>query len=261
MTTTRTGIATRMALRDQLRRPLVIILLVLVPAYVVIRSVAVTEPEPRRIELPAGVWITTTMRDLHGPEMAKMSVAFVAALVGVFVMQSALQADRRLVIAGYRRRQVLAGRGIVILAAVGIVTGVAAIVTGVAVPVVSWPPVIAALLLTGLTYAAIGAIAGAVLDRLAATYCILFLALTDFGVVQTPMFHPKPTSWAPLLPGYGATRVMLDGTYASAFRAWPELGIALGWTAAAGGVAYLILRRALPATPTSTHIPPGGIVG
>ena len=34
--------------------------------------------------------------------MAKISIAFVAALVGVFVMQSALQGDRRLVVAGFR---------------------------------------------------------------------------------------------------------------------------------------------------------------
>ncbi len=68
---TATATATAMAFRDQLRRPLVPILLVVVPAFIVIWSVAITQPESRRIELAGGVWVTTTMKALHGPEMAK----------------------------------------------------------------------------------------------------------------------------------------------------------------------------------------------
>jgi hypothetical protein len=64
----------------------------------------------------------------------------------------------------------------------------------------SWPPVIGALVLTGLIYAAIGALAGALLDKLPATYLILFLAMTDFGVVQSPMFHPRPVTAAGCCP-------------------------------------------------------------
>ena len=45
--------------------------------------------------------MTTTMRDLHGAGMGGLVVAFVVALVVVFVMQSALEGDRRLVLAGY----------------------------------------------------------------------------------------------------------------------------------------------------------------
>ena len=40
--------ATVMAFRDQRRRPLVLILLVLVPAYVILWSVAETKPTPRQ---------------------------------------------------------------------------------------------------------------------------------------------------------------------------------------------------------------------
>jgi hypothetical protein len=52
---------------------------------------------------------------------------------------------------------------------------------------------IAVLILTGLFYAAIGALAGAALEKLAATYLILFLALTD-RIIQRPMCstHPRP---------------------------------------------------------------------
>ena len=243
----RTRIATAMAFRDQLRRPLVLILMIVVPAYVVIRSVAETKPTPRLIELPSGDSVMTTMKAIHGPEMAKISVAFVAALVGVFVMQSALQGDRRLVVAGFRAGEAVFARMLVVLAATAVAVTVAALVTSFKVTIVSWPPVIAALVLTGLIYAGIGALVGALLDKLAATYLILFLAMTDLGVVQTPMFHASPGRWAPLLPGYGPTRVMFDGAYSSQFHATGELLIAVVWAAGLAVAVYLVLRRALSA--------------
>jgi hypothetical protein len=247
MLAARTRIATAMAFRDQLRRPLVLVLMVVVPAYVVIRSVAETKPTPRLIELPSGEWVMTTMKAIHGPEMAKISIAFVAALIGVFVMQSALQGDRRLVVAGYRAGEAVFARMLVVLAATGIAVTVAAVVTGLKVTIVAWPPVIAALILTGIIYAGIGALLGALLDRLAATYVILFLAMTDLGVVQTPMFHASPSRWAPLLPGYGPTRVMFDGAYSSPFHATGELLIAIAWAVGLAVAVYLVLRRTLTA--------------
>jgi hypothetical protein len=236
-----------MAFRDQRRRPLVLILLVIVPVWIILWSVAITTATPHPIELPGGAWVMTTMKALHGPEMAKMSVAFVAALVGVFVMQSALQGDRRLVLAGMPARQAVLARLAVLASATGVVVAAAASVMAIEFTPASWPAVIAALTLTGLIYAAIGALAGALLDKLPATYLILFLALTDFGVVQTPMFHATPVSGAWLLPGYAPTRVMIDGAYSPTFHAGGELLLAVGWLAALSLAVYLLLRRALGA--------------
>ncbi len=91
-----------MAFREQIRRPLLLVLLVFVPVYVVTRSIAETEPTPRTFTLPGDVLVTTTMKELHGAIMAGMAIAFVAGLCGAFVMQSALAGDRRLVVAGFR---------------------------------------------------------------------------------------------------------------------------------------------------------------
>ena len=245
MLSARTRTATVMALRDQLRSPLVPILLVVVPAFIVIWSVAITQASPRRLELPGGVWVTTTMKALHGPEMAKFSVAVVAALVGVFVMQSALEGDRRLVAAGYRVRETVVARLLVLAAATVVAAVVAAAASAISFEPASWPPVIAALLLIGVIYGSVGALAGALLDKLAATYLILFLVLVDLSVMQTPMFHASPARFAELLPGYGPTRVMLDGSYAHGFDAGYELALALGWAAALGAAVYFVLRRAL----------------
>ncbi len=260
----RTATATVMAFRDQLRRPLVPILLVIVPAFIVIWSVAITQPESRRIELADGVWVTTTMKALHGPEMAKFTVAFVAALVGVFVMRAALQGDRRLVVAGLRAREVVAARLFVLLTATTVAVVVAAAAIALNFSPASWLALVGALVLTGLIYAGIGSLVGVLLDKLAATYLILFVVAADLSVVQTPMFHASPSRFAPLLPGYGPTRVMLEGAFAPSFNAGLPLVIALAWAVAVNLAAYFVLRRALgadePAPISRYDIPPTGIL-
>ena len=243
----RTRVATTMAFRDQLRRPLLLILIVVIPAYVITRSIAETLATPRRIGLPDGMYVTTTMKELHGAGMGGMVVAFVAALLGVFVMQSALEGDRRLVLAGMQAGETVLARLLVLLSGTALVVAVSAIVTALNFSADSWVPLIASLLLLGLIYAAIGALAGALLDKLAATYLMLFLVLTDIGVVQTPMFHVTPGRLAVLLPGYGPSRVMYDGAFASTFHATGELLLSLGWTAALAVAVVIVLRRAVGA--------------
>ena len=97
--------------------------------------------------------------------MAGMMVEFVAALVGVFVMQSALQGDQRLIVAGFRSGEVVLARLIVLGTATLLAVVVSASVMAVAFTPAWWLPVIAALALAGLIYAAIGALAGALLDQ------------------------------------------------------------------------------------------------
>ena len=234
-----------MAFRDQRRRPLVVILLVVLPAYVITRSVAETLSTPRRIGLPDGVWVTTTMKELHGAGMGGFAIAFVVALVGVFVMHSALQGDRRLVIAGFRPGETVLARLLVLLAATALVVAVAAGVTALNFTPRSWPPLIAALVLLGLIYGAIGALAGTVLDKLAATYLMLFLVMTDLGVVQSPMFRETPGEFAWILPGYGPARAMYDGAFSEGFHADGELLLGLGWAVALALAVGYALRRSL----------------
>lgn len=242
----RTAVATAMAFRDQRRRPLLLILLAIVPSYVITYSVAITQTTPRRIGLPGDVTITTTMKDLHGAVMAGIAIAFVAALVGVFVMHSALQGDRRLVVAGFRPGETVFARLVVLAAAAALVVTVSIGVTAVGFTPASWMPLIAALALIGLIYAAVGALAGAVLDRLAATYLMLFVAMTDLGIVQNPMFGDgTPGRFAALLPGYGPTRVMVDGAFSQGFHTGGELALGLAWAGALAGATYFVLRRAV----------------
>jgi hypothetical protein len=242
-----TRTATRMAFRDQWRRPLVLIMVVLVPAYVILWSVAQTKPTAREIGLPGGVSVATTMKALHGPGMAQLMIAFLAALLGVFVMHSALAGDRRLVLAGLRTRDAVLARLIVLAAATAVAVVVSAAIMALVFTPASWPPVITALALTGLTYALIGALIGALLDKLPATYLILFLVMTDLGVVQSPMFHATPVAFSWMLPGYPLDRVLYDGAFAHSFQATGALLLALAWLAALSITVYVLLRRAVAA--------------
>ena len=240
----RTLTATAMAFRDQRRRPLVLILLVIVPAYVITRSIATTEATPRQIGLPGGEVITTTMRDLHGAIMGGTAVAFVAALVGVFVMQSAIQGDRRLVVAGFSPGEAIGARLAVLAAGIVLVVAVSAVVTALNFSPAAWSPFLAGLVLISLTYAALGTLAGAILDKLAATYLMLFLVMTDLGIVSNPMFGDgTPDDWAALLPGYGSNRLMVGGAFAESFPAAGLLALSLAWVAALTAAALVVLRR------------------
>lgn len=238
--------ATAMALRDTWRRPLILILLVVIPAYVITRSIATTEATPQEIGLPGGELIASNMRDIHGAVMGGTIIAFAAGLVGVFVMQSALQGDRRLVLAGLRPGEAITARLVVVAAATALVVAVSAIVTAFAFEPASWVPFVAGLALVGLIYAALGALIGAVLDKLAATYLILFAAMTDVSIVQNPMFGDgTPDGWAVVLPGYGPSRLMVDGAFSSSFHAGGELILSLAWAVAVGVVVLVVLRRAV----------------
>lgn len=199
--------ATQMAFRDQRRRPL-LLLLVVVPAYVITRSIAITQAIPRRIGLPNDQVVITTMKDLHGAVMAGTAIAFVAALCSVFVMKSALEGDRRLVIAGFRPGETVLARLIVLAAGTILVVTVSMAVTAASFTPAACTPFIGSALLIGVIYAALGALAGALLAKLAATYPMLFLVMTDLGIAQNPMFGSgTPRWWAALLPGFGPGRM------------------------------------------------------
>lgn len=242
-----TWAATRLWLCDLRRRPLLLILLVVTPVFFITRAIAATEPIPRAVGLPGGGAALSTMREIHGATMAAITVAFLSGLVGVFIMQSAKQADRRLVLAGYRGLEAVTSRFLVLLTATGVITAVSLLVTERDFDPRSLVGFAVATALIGVTYAGIGALAGSLLGRVGATYLILFLAMIDLGVVQSPMFGSgRPPDWAITLPGYPAMRVVIAASFAHhnpvpAF----ELLVAFAWAAIVSAVVVVILSRSL----------------
>jgi len=242
----RVVVATRLGFREQARRPLLLVLLVGLPFFFITRAIAQTEQLPRTIGLPGGGEVLTSMRDIHGADMAAITVAFLAGLIGVFVIQSARQADRRLVVAGFRAREVLAPRLLILGAGAVLVVTVSVAVTALSFTPKLWAPFILGNLLVGLIYACVGALAGALLGQLGATYLVLFLAMLGIGILQNPMFGDgTPGGAAYAFPDYGAGRIVIDGAFSPGFHAWGELALALGWLAVLGFAVAWVLHRLL----------------
>jgi len=217
---------------------------VVVPFFFITKAIAATQRLPRVIGLPAGAQVLTNMRDIHGAVMAAITVSFLAGLVGVFVMRSVRQADRRLVVAGFRPVEVLVPRLLVLSAATAFVLAVSLAVTALSFEPNGWLAFIIGNLLAGLIYAMLGALAGAVLDPLGATYLMLFGAMLDLGIVQNPMFGTgAPPAWGALLPGYGPSRVIVDAAFADGFHAWSDLALSIGWAVALAVVVLVVLGR------------------
>jgi hypothetical protein len=226
----RIATAARLGFREQSRRPLVIVLLLVVPFFFITRAIAATSPLPRRIGLPGGTQILTNMREVHGVTMAAITVAFLTGLCGAFIVNSARQADRRLVVAGFRPFEAIIPRLAVLGAATIVVVGVSVAVTAIGFTPRSWVVFTVGTLLVGLTYGPIGVIAGSLFGELGATYLVLFVAMLGQGILQSPMFGSgTPGGLAVALPDYGATRIVIGGGFSSGFHAWGELGMALGW--------------------------------
>jgi hypothetical protein len=238
--------ATRLGFREQARRPLLLVLLVALPFFFITRAIARTEPTPRLIGLPGGSDILTTMKDAHGASMVTITVTFLAALCGAFIMRSAQSADRRLVVAGYRPLEAVLPRLLVLGTATAVVSTVSLAVTALSFTPASWPVFIAGNLLVGLTYACIGALAGAAFGPLGATYLVLFLAMLGTGILQNPMFGDgTPGGLAYVLPDYGANRLVIDGAFSPTFHASVELWLALASLALLGLAVAWTLRRLL----------------
>lgn len=242
----RVATATRMGFREQLRRPLLLVLLVGVPFLFISWSIAITEPTPWVIELPGGEPLRTTMKELHGAIMVPIAVGFLAGLIGLFVIRSAIESDRRLVLAGFSPEEAIAPRLVVVLAATLVVIAVSLAVMAIDFSPASWLPFVAGNLLAGLIYAAIGALAGATIGRLGGAYLMFFLPMLDIGVAQNPMFFDgAPQGWAAALPGYGPTRVLVGGAFSPSFDAVGPLLVALGWLVVLAAAVIVLLRRSL----------------
>jgi len=235
-----------MGFREQLRRPLLLVLLLALPFLFISWSFAITEPNPRLITLPGGEQLLTTMRDIHGAIMVPITVGFLAGLVGLFVVQSALESDRRLVLAGYSPGEAIVPRLAVMVSATLVVLAVSLAVTTIDFVPESWGPFVLGNLLAGLIYGLIGALAGALVGRLGGAYLMFFLPMLDIGVAQDPMFFDgAPQGWAAALPGYGPTRVLIDGAFSQSFDAVGPLVVALLWLVGLSVAVIVLLRRSL----------------
>ena len=248
----RLGALLRAGMREYRRNRVLWALLVVVPAVFIGLAVMVTVDTPGPISLVDGARHFTAFlseRRMHAATMVPVTSAFLAGITGLFVVTDSAGGDRRLVLAGYRPGEVLAGRLGVIGAATALTTSVAVAVSGTLYPPRQWVVFAGANLLIALTYAVIGVLIGPLTGRLGGLYLILMLAFVDVGLGQSVMFPNGPPAWGAFLPARGASQVMIDGAFTNSFDQSARLVLGVAWLVALGAAADAVFHRRTAAAP------------
>jgi hypothetical protein len=239
--------AGRAAWRDARRNPALWVLFVVVPLVFIWTADAVTPDRPIRLTVTqAGrsVLATFSMPDVHGATMAPIAIASLAALVGLFALSDSRAGDARSALAGMRVSALLSARlGVVALAALA-ATGVSLAATAVIFDAARWPTYATANVLLAFTYALIGALLAPIFGRIDGVFLAFLIPFLDIGIAQSPMLHPTPTTVSRLLPGYGGSRLLLDGALTTDFDETRPLLIGLVWLLVLTVAVTLTYRRA-----------------
>ncbi|MBI4883894.1 MAG: ABC transporter permease [Actinobacteria bacterium] len=236
----------RAGLREYRRNLVLWALLVVVPAVFIGMAILVTVDVPGPIALVEGnqnFVALLSQRRMHAATMVPITSAFLAGIAGLFVVTDSADGDRRLVLAGLRTKQVLAGRVGVIAAATALTTVAAIAVSGLWYAPRQWLVFAGANLLIALTYAVIGVLVGPITGRIGGLYLILMLAFIDVGLGQSVMLPEGPPTWGAFLPARGASQVMIDGAFTAGFDRIRALLLGLAWLAALGAAATAVFHR------------------
>jgi hypothetical protein len=227
-----TRAATRAAWHDARRNPAMWALFVIVPLVFIWTADALTPNEHITLTLTeAGKRIAASyaMPDVHAGTMAPIAIASLAALVGLFVMADSRDGDRRAALAGMRPSALLVARLSVVTTAALAATAISLAATAVLFHAVAWPTYAAANILLALTYALVGALLAPIFGRVGGVFVAFLLPFLDIGISQSPMLHPDPGLGTKLLPGYGGSRILLDGALTHRFDETRPLAYGLIW--------------------------------
>lgn len=223
-----------MGLREYARTPVLLALLVFLPAYVIVFFTRVMPERTVPVDLPGAGLTPVGLKPMVAVLMTPMVAALIGGVAGLFLMQSARDVDSRLVVVGAAPRTIL-------LARFGLLGFATLLASGVAVTVMSLTYVpdqlawfVLATVVSGLTYGAIGALVGLVSNRLAGIYVLMFGPFLDIFLAQSPLSEGAPAV-APYLPGHYTVEMAFD----AAFTAGVDLATV------AGGLVYLAVVAAL----------------
>lgn len=206
----RQRVAVAAGLRSFLREPTTLVLLVALPPAVI---VAFELALAAFADVP-GLAVDATAAAQAGTLFA---TAFLAGLLGVVQVVDAAEADRRLVVAGYRPAELLTARLLAVLLAGALVTAVTYATFRLRTDAAPAAPAlaVAALLVAAVTYGLVGAVVGALLGReLEASLALAFLADFDaYAAVDAVPVDAAVVEYTPLArPASLFSAAVHDGT-------------------------------------------------
>ena len=251
--------AGRASWREARRNAAQWVLFVVVPLVFIIGADAVTPDKQIILTLRdngASLRGSLAMPSVHGATMAPIAIASLSALVGLFVVLESRAGDRRAALAGLRPGALLTARlGVLALLTLS-AAAVSLATTSFVVDVARWQTYAAANLLVGFTYGLVGALLAPVFGRVGGVFLAFLLPFLDLGIAQSPMLHPEPTTLSRFMPGYGGSRVLIDGALTSGFDETVPLLIGLAWLAALISAVALSYRYAIVGAPMHAQLLP-----
>lgn len=216
-------------LREYVRTPVLLALLVFLPAYFILVFTLVMPDNTVPVDVAGEGIMAIGLPSLTSVLMAPMATALVGGVAGLFMMQSARKVDSRLSLVGATAREILLARvGLLTIAA-----GVASLVSlGVLLTThvperVGW--FLVGTVMIGLMYGGFGVLIGLVLNQLAGIYLLMFGPLLDIFLAQSPLAE-ESLAVATYLPAHFPMKLVFD----AAFTTGVDLSN-LGW-----GLAYLL---------------------
>lgn len=221
-------------------------MLAAVPAVFILLSDAMTPPGHTGIAVREDGVLAEGMFDpaeIHAGTMAPIAVASLTMLVGLFTILDTRDTDGRLCLAGLRPGTLFAVRLTTIGAAALVAVVVALVVTATVFQPRNWLVYALGNLLVAATYALVGVLVGPLFGRVSGVFLAFLVPFLDVGISQSPMLSTQPDQWAHWLPGYGGTRLVLDGALTAGFDEARALGYALAWLAGLAVVTSLVWHR------------------
>ena len=236
----------RLGLRELGRNPALWAMLAVVPSVFIVLSDLITPHGHTGIAVREDGTLAVRMFDpavIHAGTMAPIAVASLAMLVGLFTILATRDTDRRLCLAGLRTTTLLSVRLTTIGSAMLVAVVVSLLVTAAVFQPENWPVYAVGNLLIAATYALVGVLVGPLFGRVSGVFLAFLVPFLDVGISQSPMLSTQPDQWAHWLPGYGSTRLVLDGALTSGFDETRALTYAVAWLIGLAVVTALVWRR------------------
>ena len=202
-------------LLDMLRQRTVVFSCFILPLVILWSTWWVTADLPMEFRIDSGRIIQSSMIDIHLVTGALTAMAITAGLFAFLVTAEARRVAARLKVAGYSGFAVAAGPFTAILGVL-LVAALASFGLATALDVPQQPlGVLWSVVLTTLTYAAVGALIATVYPRvMEGSFIVLLLSFIDLMFVSNPMGEGVyMQSWAYWLPGFWATQIALESGF------------------------------------------------
>lgn len=246
--------ASNLTAREFLRRRGMLTFMVLVPVSTYL-LLYLALPEGRAsleaMENGVAVQLELDQRDFFGGFTGLSFVALLAGVAGFYLLQSALRADRRLILAGYAPVALVAARVLVLLLIdLGITLLMVLLMLLFTVPR-QIPAYVLAMFWAAMIYSFYGGLTGVLVrNELGGLIAVVFLANIDIGYLQVPGYsNVLDEWWARLLPGYFPVQLAIDAAFTSRL----ELLWSSFWSLPQG---LVVMGVMLAAYERGTHIHP-----